>query len=1253
MGLQERQTKTKQLANHMRKTSPYGHRARSVFVGIAASLLVTGAAYAQKNVLQPNDALIASSANSPGSEGVKNAIDGTQAKYLNFDMAHSAKPAGFVVTPGIGPTWVTGIAMQSANDAPARDPKRFTLEGSNDETIADFNSGTWEMIYRNDAVPAWTVVFPGGNNVDRYKWQTLNFQNLKPYKHYRWTVLEVQEDNTCCMQIAEVQLLGTTVPKNILQPADGIIASSANSPGSEGVKNAIDGTQAKYLNFDMAHSAKPAGFVVTPSVGATLINGISMQSANDAPARDPKRIVLEGSNDDAIADFGSGNWELIYTNGAIPAWTVVWPGGNNVDRYKVQTFLFENVKPYKHYRWTVLEVQEDNTCCMQIAEVSLLGTGAPKNVVQPSDPIIASSANSPGSEGVKNAIDGTQAKYLNFDMAHSAKPAGFVVTPAVGATAVTGLFMQSANDAPARDPKRITLEGSNDDVITDFNSGTWELVYTNGNITPWTVLWPGGNNVDRYKTQTFYFPNGKSYKHYRWTVLEVQEDNTCCMQIAEVGLLAVTAANDCSKAAFVMQPENTPVLNGAAATFFASVNGPWTLQWMADGVAIPGASGPSYTTPVITAANVNIEYSVAIVGCQTSAPVKAVLFTPSAVKSVGIQFGGGGANGTPSYTTPNDIAGVHLQAYFNAVTNNSMAYGMTGDDSQGPTLYTSDGNPTDILFEYSTSGRWGAGVGTDSATQRLLNGIAGADSPSDGDQVMSFHNVPAGTHSLLVYVVSPPLQFQTVAYKLTAPVAGETYYMAVMNSDEYKPAPGFYRATSTNPNAPSLGNFLRFDNIQLAAPGTITLQFNVVKGAAQATGVSALQLLLNSPPAGAPPVITQDPQPAYGPSGGTVALTVQATGQNLTYQWRKNGYNLQDGGHYSGAKTATLVISSLSPADEAVYSVAVFSPAGSTVSKNARAAISNYDIKDALAGYWKFDQTSGSSAPNAVSGRLPVVFDTTAGTPVWSAGKVGNAVNFDGGTTFGVVSNYPKATKALTVSAWVNVDPNGGDSMTIARNALGDLRAPGDNNPAPTGNFEFRLQRDGNDGTFRANTRIQAGPNFPEVTSPNAFPLGAWAHVAFTADGAQLRLYVNGQLVDAAEYLDDFKTPVTIDSMSVGVRMNTNEVPALIVDTDPRWMLGKLDELAIWNRALPVSEIVEVYNAGVAGKAVDTIVLQPPAGPPQMSVSFQGGNISVTWDRGTLQTAPSADGPWSDQTSATSPLTEPTTQAQKFYRARN
>src|SRR5216117_922702 len=69
--------------------------------------------------------------------------------------------------------------------------------------------------------------------------------------------------------------IAVSAQSTVTQPGDPIIASSSNSPGSEGVANAIDGTTAKYLNRDLANDATPAGFVVTPSVGATVINGLA------------------------------------------------------------------------------------------------------------------------------------------------------------------------------------------------------------------------------------------------------------------------------------------------------------------------------------------------------------------------------------------------------------------------------------------------------------------------------------------------------------------------------------------------------------------------------------------------------------------------------------------------------------------------------------------------------------------------------------------------------------------------------------------------------------------------------------------------------------------------------------------------------------------------------------------------------------------------------------------------------------------
>ena len=300
---------------------------------------------------------------------------------------------------------------------------------------------------------------------------------------------------------------------------------------------------------------------MSPSLGRTLISGVTIQSANDAPERDAKIVTIEGSNDETVTAWDAGNWEQVVRFDNIPAYTA---------RFQTQTLLFDNYRPYRHYRFTVLETQTINGCCFQAAEVELLGTGAPQDVTQPGDAIIASSSNGPGSEGAANIIDNKPTKYLNFDTRTGGKPSGFIVTPSIGATTVTGMTMQSANDAPERDPKIVVLEGSNDETVTAWDAGNWEQVVRLDNIPAWTA---------RFQTQEFFFPNKKAYKHYRYTVLETQTVNGCCFQMAEVELLAVSEGADCAKARFLTQPENVLVLNGAPATFVSVVNGPWPLQW--------------------------------------------------------------------------------------------------------------------------------------------------------------------------------------------------------------------------------------------------------------------------------------------------------------------------------------------------------------------------------------------------------------------------------------------------------------------------------------------------------------------------------------------------------------------------------------------------------------------------------------------------------------------------------------------------
>jgi uncharacterized delta-60 repeat protein len=86
-----------------------------------------------------------------------------------------------------------------------------------------------------------------------------------------------------------------------------------------------------------------------------------------------------------------------------------------------------------------------------------------------------------------------------------------------------------------------------------------------------------------------------------------------------------------------------------------------------------------------------------------------------------------------------------------------------------------------------------------------------------------------------------------------------------------------------------------------------------------------------------PPLgIAAQPQSQTNNAGSTAIFTVTALGTStLSYQWRKNGVNLVDGGNISGVHTATLVVSNVLHADAAAYAVLVTNLSGSVASAAA------------------------------------------------------------------------------------------------------------------------------------------------------------------------------------------------------------------------------------------------------------------------------------------------------------------------------
>jgi len=1095
---------------------------------------------APSDVTQPGDPIVATSNNSPGSEAVANAIDNAPTKYLNFDKVNT----GFTVTPSVGPTLVSGITLTSANDAPDRDPASYRLEGSLD--------GVSFFEIASGAVP------PFGTT--RFLKNYIFFPNARAFLAYRLIFPTTAGNSTCCMQVSEVELLGVVseLAQDVTQPGDPIVASSNNSPGSEGVANAIDNAPTKYLNFDRLNT----GFTVSPRSGLTVVNGLTLTSANDAPERDPATYTLAGSYD--------GSNFVQFANGSVPPFT---------NRFHKVTILVANKIPYLHYRLIFPEVVGPGGNSMQIAEVELLGTLAPTDVTVPGDPIVASSNNSPGSEGVANAIDNAPTKYLNFDKVNT----GFTVTPGVGDTIVIGLTLTSANDAPDRDPASYTLEGSND--------GAEYVSISSGAVPPF-------GTARFLKNYIFFTENTKSFKSYRLIFPTTAGNSTCCMQVAEVEFLGVTPGVVNTNAVDTLirrQPQDTPVLLGSAATFRVGLTGPWSVQWYRNGVRIPGANNAAYTTAPATAGDDGARFQAVVQGRdgrQTSDEVMLSIFTPSTTESVSLSWQGSGANGAPTAMLQTDITGFQPQAYWNNLTGGSG----------GPTqpLNSSNQPQSTITVSWATSGEWGVGTGTDDPLERMLNGICTTTATTEaGASVVTFEGVPSGNHSVFLYTVQVPQEFFNMDFSVVTFNSDGTQraiqkrYIRPLNSEEYNPAPGFSLVTADTAETRGVGNMMRFDNLQpgngkieirFFSPGRVDLPGgDPIRG----PGLNGLQLLLNPTPAGDPPVITRQPVSANGIAGGQVTLIVEATGPGLAYQWLKNGQEI------AGATGPQLTLSSLEPNDAGSYVVIVSNPAGRVRSSTAVVGVpANANLSLGLVTYLKFDETDGAVAANSAPAGLPA--EVRGFFPTWEPGQIASSLSGDGQTRV-YLSSYPKPRQTMTVAGWVKSFGEGWGPLV---NNWVEGRTTGD-----SGQFLAEVAIVDGLPVFRG--QLEVGPNRVLAEAPIDGSLNVWHHFAMSANGVTLSLYWDGRLVGSIDYLGSINAG-PFPWLSIGAELSAD------TSVDPlRTLFAGLDDIALWNRSLSDLEVLGVYRCGLGGISI-------AACPPVLNTNVNRLPVAVD-DTGTAQ----------------------------------
>ncbi len=227
-------------------------------------------------------------------------------------------------------------------------------------------------------------------------------------------------------------------------------------------------------------------------------------------------------------------------------------------------------------------------------------------------------------------------------------------------------------------------------------------------------------------------------------------------------------------------------------------------------------------------------------------------------------------------------------------------------------------------------------------------------------------------------------------------------------------------------------------------------------------------------------------------------------------------------------------------------------------------------LTDGLVAHYKFDETTGTTAVDAVRGAAGngTLFNFPTTNTQWITGRIGGAVTCDGVNDWITTpASIASGATAMSFSGWVWATSRP-SWASIAKNWGNTI----------TGQFHFGLNA--SDG--RLSNYLN---NSTSIIDSTVFPTGSWQQVAFTYDGATHRLYRNGAQVGALSTT----TTMLQSSATVALGAKPNDAGTTAGSPAGYWN-GRYDDFGFWNRALTAAEVLEIYNTGLTGQGI--------AGPP-------------------------------------------------------
>jgi hypothetical protein len=243
-----------------------------------------------------------------------------------------------------------------------------------------------------------------------------------------------------------------------------------------------------------------------------------------------------------------------------------------------------------------------------------------------------------------------------------------------------------------------------------------------------------------------------------------------------------------------------------------------------------------------------------------------------------------------------------------------------------------------------------------------------------------------------------------------------------------------------------------------------------------------------------------------------------------------------------------------------------------------------------LVGWWKLDDGSGNiafdSSGNGNDG-------TIEGDPQWVDGQLGGALEGDGNGDYIRVqhSGSLDISDAVTVSMWVygGIPPD-------------QIICKGTGGGAWWASYSFRID-DNASYVRQINFRGRIDTNADALNSSSPIPEDEWTHIAITFDisaqGNNQKIYINGQL--DAESRSENPLSTNTDDLLIGADAYGT--------TRWHWQ-GMLDDIRIYNQALPEGQIQEIMLGGGASYPF-------ASGPnPANGVMHFDTWVNISWNAG-------------------------------------